>query len=351
VDEDELMLLQGWKRGVREQLLRFRMEHISGPRSVILASDEAAVTCVLRNAEFYVDAFVQHYSSLGFRHIFFLDNGSTDSTIDLVRRHENVSVYRSHVPIGTYQAMLKKHLASVAVPVGWCLDVDVDEFFEYPGSKVLSLAGFLQYLNDGDYSAVLTQMLDMFSDRPLAALAERQPPENLREVYRFYDISRVTTQDYRTADLVRRYASGNSLPSEEVRLCFGGIRRALWNLNCLLTKHSLVRMGRNVELFPHVHFVNRARLADVSAILLHYKLVSNAYQAAAQNRGAFHGISKGYDDLMRLIEAQPQMKIRSESAVELGEVVDLADEGFIFLSSAYRERVRNAMKTCHSIGR
>jgi len=331
-----------WSRSLRECLIRFRINHLFGPKSVTLEDNEAAVTCVVKNGEFYVDSFIEHYSHMGFRHIFFLDNGSTDNTITLASKHRNVTVYQSRLPVGAYQDLFKKCLAEMTVPAGWCLDADIDEYFDYPFSHVVSLSKFLEYLNRRKYSAVLAQMLDMFSDRPLAALARKTPQETLKEVYRYYDLSEVGKVNYRISDLTRRYAQNNQLANENVDLCFGGIRKTLFGLNCLLTKHSFFRTGEGLELFPHVHFINKATLADVSCVLLHYKLVSNAYDAASQNKEAFPAIRKGYEDLMRLIQMRPEHRIITETTVAFRGLAELLESNFLFLSPEYRQYAGNA---------
>ena len=330
------MVPRKWKRVLRERFLPLYVKHLFGPRQIALADDEAAVTCVLRNGEYYLDSFVEHYSRMGFRHIFILDNGSTDRTVECARRHKNVTVYESTLPIEAYQAVFKKRLAEMSAPKGWCLDVDMDEYFDYPFSHVVSLSKFLKYLNRGGYTAVLAQMLDMFSDMPVAALAHKRPEENVKEVYRYYDLSHICKVDYRTAEMTRAHAPRNKYSSASTCLYFGGIRKALFGTNCLLTKHSLFRTGKGLELFPHVHFVNNARVADVSCVLYHYKLVSNAYETALQNKTAFTGTSKGYSDLMGLIEKRPEYRIKTETTVEFHDLSELLAKDFLFTSKDYQ---------------
>src|SRR5258707_14558719 len=71
---------------LRVQHVSMNVNHIYGPRTLQLSRSEAAVTCVLRNGEYYIDSFVQHYSKMGFRHIFFLDNGSSDITLSIAKQ-------------------------------------------------------------------------------------------------------------------------------------------------------------------------------------------------------------------------------------------------------------------------
>jgi hypothetical protein len=215
------------------------------------------------------------------------------------------------------------------------LDADIDEFFDYPFSQMVPFAKFLAYLNEKNYSAVLCQMIDMFSGKPLSSLAHKAPKEELKSAYRYYDLSNVTKVDYCKSDMTRKYAPANIVTNEKSMLLFGGIRKSLYGINCLLTKHSFFLTGKDLDLFPHVHFINRAKVADVSCAILHYKLASNAYESAMQNKGAFIGNSKGYIDFMRLIENNPNHSIRSKNSTTFHSVNDLVKNELLFCSKDY----------------
>ena len=323
------------KRNLRTFFLPLHINHLFGPMSIKLSHNEAAVTCVLKNGEFYIDAFIDHYLNMGFRHIFFLDNGSTDGTIDLIRKYSNVSVFKCMLPIEKYQIIYKQFAAEKFISNGWCLDADIDEFFDYPFSKSMSLENFVEYLNVNGFSAVLCQMIDMFSEKPLSSLTENASKEELKTIYCYYDLSNVTMVDYFTSDMTRKYAPQNVVAHENSKLLFGGIRKSLYGLNCLLTKHSLFLTGKGLDIFPHVHFVDKAKIADVSCAILHYKLASNAYETAMQNKEAFIGNSKGYRDFIRLIEENPEYCIRSINSSELQSINDLVNDKYLFCSDNY----------------
>ena len=185
------------KQELRERYLSMNVAHIYGPKSVQLSKDQAAVTCVLRNAEYYIRSFIEHYLNMGFCHIFFLDNGSTDKTIPIAKSYEQVSICRCVLPIGSNQRLFKKYLAKKSIRGGWCLDADADEFFDFPLSDGVGLRGLLAYLNQHQYTAVITQLLDMFSDKPLSYLiGERH--DDIKLSYKYYDLSDITKTDYRT---------------------------------------------------------------------------------------------------------------------------------------------------------
>lgn len=335
----KFLLPPRWRRKLRELVVPMYVTHNCGPKTIRLSSNEAVVTCMVKNGEYYIESFIEHHTQIGFRHIFLLDNGSTDKTISLAKRHKNVSIYETKLSIEVYQALLKRYLALKCVVGGWCLDTDVDELFDYPFSDVVGLQEFLGYLNKKQYTAVICQLLDMISDKPLSHLMKTEQ-ENLQAVYRYYDISAVKKADYRLSEIASKFGQKNVVANPNIAIYSGGIRKTLYGNDCLLTTHSLFRLGKNLELFPNIHFVNNARLADVSCVNRHYKLVSNARATALQNKVA-HPTLKGYNDLITLLMKKPDYLIKQSTAVEFRSVNDLVENDFLCVSDDYRELARS----------
>src|SRR5215218_10365447 len=172
-------------------ILHFNIEHVHGPEEVDYGPDELVVVCNVRDGRPYVKSFVEHYTSMGVKHLFFLDNGSTDGTVEALKGYENVSVLQTTLPFKRYQVSMRQYLIERFGKKGrWCLYADIDELFDYPYSDVVSLSSLLRYLNERSYTAVAAQMLDMFPEEPLSGRASN-PDEPLKERHRFYDISNV----------------------------------------------------------------------------------------------------------------------------------------------------------------
>src|SRR5215204_5426789 len=108
-------------------ILEHNVEHVHGPREVDYGIDELVVLVLLRNGRPYIKPFIEHYFSLGVKHIVFLDNGSTDGT-----------VLRSRLPFKKYNITLKQYLVERFGRGRWTLNADIDELFEYPYSDVVS---------------------------------------------------------------------------------------------------------------------------------------------------------------------------------------------------------------------
>src|SRR5215218_799051 len=147
------------------------VEHVHGPEAVAYEADELVVVCLVRDGRPYVKSFVEHYLSLGAKHIVFLDNGSTDGTAEALKAYENVTVLKTTMFFGRYQLLMRQYLVEQYGKNHWSLLVDIDELFDYPYSDVISLKSLLRYLNEHQYTAVVAHMLDMFPEEPLSEFA------------------------------------------------------------------------------------------------------------------------------------------------------------------------------------
>lgn len=329
-----------WKRKFYEYIASFSINHQHGKRTIQLSNSEAAVTCLVKNGEFYIESFIVHYQRMGFRHIFFLDNGSTDQTIPIAKKHKDVTIYTTTLPVGKFQAVLKKIMAIKMVSGGWCLDVDIDEYFDYPHSNIINLNKFLNYLNNHNYNSVLTQMLDMFSDKPLSYLKNKQN-EDIKSVYRFYDLTQIKKINYYKDPIAMKYGKDNEITNSNIHLFYGGIRKSLYGIDCLLSKHSLFSRQEKIELFTHVHFLNSSKVADISCVLLHFKLTSNAYETSLQNKKSFSGTSYGYSDFIELLINQPYCRIKQNTSIEFQNVNQLITDNFLKISDNYKSYIKN----------
>src|SRR5919107_5356403 len=180
------------------RFVHFNVEHLHGPEEIEYEKEELVVVCLVRDGRPYVRSFVEHYTSMGVKHLVFLDNGSTDGTVEALKKYQNVTVLRTELSFRSYQYPMKQYLIERFGWGRWSLYVDIDELFDYPYSDVVSLDSLLKYLNERSYTAVVAQMLDMFPEEPLSDVSseEEEEDEPLKERHRFYDISNIRRQNY-----------------------------------------------------------------------------------------------------------------------------------------------------------
>src|ERR671914_2643128 len=121
------------------------VEHLHGPEEVAYGMDELIVLCLVRDGRPYVRSFVEHYFSMGVKHLVFLDNGSTDGTVEALKGYDNVTLLRTMLPYKRYNVAMKRYLIERFGRGRWTLYVDIDELFEYPYSDVVDLKALLGY--------------------------------------------------------------------------------------------------------------------------------------------------------------------------------------------------------------
>lgn len=314
---------------------RGALEHVYGPDGVPCGDEEAVVLCLVRNGELWIPTFIRHHRELGARHLFFLDNESTDSTVERIRSFPGVTVWRTGLPFGHFEIALRRWMARRFGRGKWCLICDVDELFDYPGSERLPLPLFLRYLNRRGFQVVTAQMLDMFSRKSFAEL-ESHPDDDLRAKYPFYDLSGLR---YRR-DI---YWIDDEVPHHADQFCtFGGVRERIFGSTGLLqTKHPLVRVEEGVEVLPYDGHFSTGRVADVMGVLRHYKFLSNlpAYAREAvrlkqHSRGSIH-----YRAFLDVLEDGGDVGLYSETAERLDRVSELVERGYLTASEEYERWV------------
>jgi hypothetical protein len=312
------------------------IQHVHGPRQVDCGPHEFVVLSIGRDAAPWIDAFVDHHLGLGAKHIFFLDNASDDGTAELASRHSRVSVFRTSLSFKRYEVGLRRWMVRTFGHRRWSLYCDVDELFDYPLSDKLPMAGLLRYLEHHRYKALTGQMLDFFSDRPFSELVA-QPGDDLKDKYRYYDLTDLvpTRQVYWIRD--------GDVQQPDIACYFGGIRKRFFGDDCLLlTKHPLVFADRSVGVYKYDgHFMSGARVADISAVLLHYKYIGSLPARVRKTvEGGWHNkVEALYGGLSAVLQKTPDLCLKLDSARQLGSVNELVDQGFLTVSGPYRDWV------------
>jgi hypothetical protein len=321
---------------VRAEALRGRITRVHGPRHIESAPDELVVLCLVRDGGMWITSFVEHYFALGVRHIVFLDNGSTDDTVERASRYDRVTVLTTDLPFKHFEVGLRRWLTREYGTGRWTLAPDADELWDYPCSDRLPIAGLLRYLDRSGYKVVTAHALDMFSDRPFGTLRST-PDDDVKRTYRYYDITDVIT----TRDVY--WIRNGQTRSADVVSTFGGIRQRFFGSECLCqTRHALLFTDRDTAPYRYDgHFTARAPVADLTTVLLHYKFIGTVLDQARTNlaMGQHWGGSVHYRGIHDVLSRDPGFSFMTEHARELTSVDELVNAGFLAVSPAYRRWV------------
>ena len=308
------------------------VEHVYGREVVPYREDELLVVCLVRDGEPWIRSFVEHYFSMGARHIVFLDNGSGDATVSIATTYDNVTILRSTLPFKRYELLLRQYLIARFGKGRWSLCVDVDELFDYPYSDVIGLESLLGYLNSKSYTAVAAQMLDMFPEGPLAGRTGGAG-NTFQERHNLYDLSAL-----RRKDIEEHSGRNNVFDNPDLECLAGGIRETVFEVVPRLTKFPLVFSDGGVKpVEESPHHIDNARIADFSGVLFHYKYVGHFHEQATQAvREENHwNDSAQYKQYLEVLDKNPRLAMRQETSKEIKGVNDLLEEQFVVVSDDY----------------
>jgi len=317
---------------VRPPILKKSIKHIYGLREINYAEDDLIVLCVVKNGEIYIKSFIEHYFSLGVKHIVFLFNDSTDNSIALASQYENVTILETNCQFKKYENVMRRYLVNRFSRDRWNLLADIDELFDYPFSDVINLKLLLTYLNQKKYTAVVAQMLDLFSDKSLANLTNQD--NSLKEIYIYYDISNLQKSKY----------NFGFLSNQNIKFHSGGIRKTLFSTDNGLTKTPLTFLDRNIRTFVGIHHVKNAHIADFTCVLLHYPFTRYFYQKvmdAVKTKRYLQSADYEYKMYWERLKKDPDINIKQETAFQLENVNSLVESDFLVVSEDYMQWVKN----------
>jgi hypothetical protein len=320
----------------RQWILHHGLEHLHGPEEVDYGVDELVVLVQLYNGKPFVKPLLEYYCSLGAKHVVFLDNGSTDGCVEVLKDYDNVTVLRTGLPYNTYNVPIKRYLVERFGRGRWTLSVDQDELFDYPFSDVVSLKALLGYLSENSYTAVVAYMLDMFPERLSEgdALTEDLTLEDLKRTNRFYDISEVIRANYHDVGDI-----GNVLANEEIEVLRGGVRERLFHVRPMLTKHPLVFLDEQLRPMDlSDHWAGNAHVADFTGVLLHYKLSNSLYETVRReikDRRQLDRQKDRYGEYFKVLDRAPSLLLRTDASKELGSINELVGTPFVTVSRQY----------------
>lgn len=312
-----------------------QIEHISGPKRIEYSDEEFSLICLLKNGEEYLPEFYNHYRALGCRHFYFIDNGSSDDTLNILKRFPNTTIYSTLLEHKKYECEIRRVMIEHLCQNKWVLCVDIDEFFDYPNSNKVSMPKLLQYLNSHKYTALVANMLDMFPKT--IKFKDKQQNSQIREKHVYYDISNINRIDY-----YKEFESSNQynlLPNDQISCLYGGIRETYFkngSSSYLLIKHPLLFCDGKLEPFTNPHFCNKAKIADVMGVLLHYKFLSSFKTKVSQTKNDYaYFANKEYEAYSEAVAELNELSMHNKHAQVYSSANKLLEQNFLSASERY----------------
>jgi len=140
----------------------------------IRAQDILAFMTV-RNEHLRLPASLNHYRRIGVDRFFIVDNGSSDGTIDFLSAQDDVDLFVTEESYAESKfGMDWQHTLMDRFANGhWIVSVDADELFIYPHYETTNLKRLCAFLDQTRATAMLSILLDMYSDKAIDQTAYR----------------------------------------------------------------------------------------------------------------------------------------------------------------------------------
>ncbi|MEQ8282892.1 MAG: glycosyltransferase family 2 protein [Parvibaculum sp.] len=322
------------KTGITDRLIKLTDRHVE-----ITDGDIIAVV-VGYNEKLRIPYFLEYYRSLGVTKFIYVDNASTDGSVEYLQQQADVLLYgapgsylESRAGLDWSKAILDKYCVG-----RWTLIVDVDELLVYPGVEAFTLPDLIGYLEKVSAQGLMTIMIDTYPAGPLRDIKyqERVP---FIEACCFFDRDGYFVQGVR------------QFPSLEVR---GGPR-----LRCFfeaqpdipappLKKVPLVKWDANLLFTSSTHFLSPPiRLLDISGALLHFKFFHDFAEHAVSEiaRGQRWNSGVQYKLYLKPFEENPGFSMLYDHSEEYVGSAQLVRLGLIRTSWRFREYLNSIAET------
>lgn len=289
-----------------------------------IQKNDIILFCTLRNEAIRIPFFLEYYRNLGVNHFIFVDNDSTDKFDEVIKGHDDVSVYhtkgdykKSNFGMHWLNYLLRKHGSN-----HWCMTCDPDEFLVHSSNKEQSLKHLTSYLDSVTRRFFFTIMVDMYSEQKLGETEYRMGDDPLKVCSYF--------------DKVGYFYN----PNEEMNSLWvqGGVRmRTLFKTHPskgpALNKTPLVKWKWYYSYVSSMHTLLPRRLNagykySLTGVLLHYKYMSLLAEKVEEEmvRKQHYGNSEEYKKYQALFESS---LFDENVSIKLTKVKDLEDCGLI----------------------
>jgi hypothetical protein len=277
------------------------LNYISG-RPLRLAPQSHIVLSTVKNEALRLPYFFSYYRALGFEQFITVDNDSSDGTREFLEQQPDVFLFHTAASFFAAHSGMDwvHHILDTYCHGHWVLNMDADELFVWPGSETEIIHDLTLRLDAVRAEAVMTLLIDMYSERPLGQVGYRAG-EPFLESCPFFDRGPYPQQ-----------RSGH-FPYVEI---YGGLRaRLFWPLRNsggfhppLATNVPLVKWRKGLRYRRATHSMAQPlALAPMRGAILHFKMFDTLLQTCADEAALREHYEHGreYRDLAAAIARAP----------------------------------------------
>lgn len=287
-------------------------------------TNEIRLFAIMRNESLRLSYFLNYYKNLGVERFFLVDNNSTDDSVELALKQENVHVFETKENYQNHWFWME-HLLDTYGKGHWCVVVDIDELFSYPYSEHLSLRELRAFLESRNETAIRTFLLDMYSDQSVAATSYRSGGNPL-EVLNYFDT------DYRKTQF--SFPDRPKGKSYSFEIFTGGMRDRVFgrsNPPSILSKVPFFKNTEGTYLSQGMHAINGATLSEVQGVIFHTKFLSDFIAEVEEEceREQHYGNGFYYKIFHQKLKETPNIQFYHEGSVKFENSQQLVELGLM----------------------
>jgi glycosyltransferase involved in cell wall biosynthesis len=303
--------------------------------------DEIRAFMTLRDEMQRLPQNFEHHRKIGVARFFAIDNGSTDGTKEFLLAQPDCHVFLTHNSYSEATCGLEwQHALLDEYGIDhWCLIVDADELFIYPGYEKQPLPDMAAYLDRNGAQGMFAFLLDMYGPGTIGE-AIAASGRSLLEACRYFDSQYVWRSRFRIPILQGpRFPEFDIIGGPRLRMLFPllyrhyYLLRAIWHINHYLkvplpaalksapalTKIPFVRWLPGTR-YQSPHATTPINLSGVTGVLLHFKFLEDFYSRVniQLNRKEHRGDGIWITELERYLnklKQNPSLKFRYPGSV------------------------------------
>ncbi|MDK4679417.1 tetratricopeptide repeat protein [Kingella negevensis] len=285
-----------------------------------------------RNEMLRLPDFLNHYRKLGITHFIFVDNGSTDGSLEYLLKQKDCYVFwtkdsfrAAGFGMAWINCLMEKYLADGQ----WCIQPDIDELLVYPHSETHALPYIIQYLEQEKMEGMGSYMLDMYPKNLEQQLAYQSGNSMLATAPYFYN----------NYHFYQQMTCPYTFPS-------GGIFTHFNISPISFIKTGVFKYKKGFKFLRSTHQSTPIKIANVSSVYLHFKMLGD-FQAKAvdETKRKEHGrggaMYQRYVDMYQTIEAEHMDLSQLDKSVLYQNSEQLVALGLLKTSANWEQFVAN----------
>lgn len=244
-------------------------------------TDNPIVVLCVKNDFRRLKMLVEHYRLLGVERFAFLDNGSTDGTLEWILNQQDIDLYTTEKAYSSFvkEAWINRIVSYYGMN-RWYILTDSDELISYIGMEKYSIQDVVKCAQMHQFSRIKAVTLDMYADAEI--FSDLIDESNIKEAYCWMD-----SDSY----IVEQRKIGNTVISAIV----GGPRMRVMNVRPSLMKYPLVYFEEGM-ISSNAHFqYPYTKIPDDTCFfaILHYKFMDGDKEEYVRRANSNSGFSSG----------------------------------------------------------